>query len=284
MNAQLAPSDHLSQWAPGIYPGVPAEVYHRRELGVVNKGALDRLAKTAAHYRAWVDGADEPETPALVFGRALHALVLEPDTFAREWAPAPSFGDLRTKAGKAARDEWQAANAGVIVLPLDDWTKLHAMREAVMAHSVAGKLFDGGTSEATAVWIDRRTGLVCKARFDTWRDDLVLIGDLKSTEDASPTAFARSIARYRYHVQDAHYCAGAAALGFPGVRFIFVAVEKAAPYAVGVHMLDVESSSRGDELRARGMDSLNECLRTDTWPGYPAEVNTIALPNWAFSD
>ena len=284
MNAQLATADRLSQWPPGIYPGVPAEAYHRRELGVVNKGALDRLARTPAHYRAWVNGADEPDTPALVFGRALHALVLEPDMFAREWAQQPQFGDLRTKAGKAARDAWQTAHAGVGVLSLDDWTKLHAMREAVMAHPVAGKLFTGGTPEATAVWIDRRTGLVCKARFDQWRDDLVLIGDLKSTEDAGPAAFARSIARYRYHVQDAHYCAGAAALGFPGVRFVFVAVEKTAPYAVAVHMLDVESSSRGEELLAREMDTLTDCLRTDTLPGYPAQVNTIALPNWAFSD
>jgi exodeoxyribonuclease VIII len=281
MQAHVLPG--IASCPPGIHANIPAEIYHRRELGVVNKGALDQLARTPAHYRAWIDGAEQEETPALVFGRALHALVLEPSLFAHEWALRPDFGDLRTKVGKESRDAWQAEHEGVTVLPADDWTRLHAMRDAVMAHPVAGKLFDGGMSEATAVWIDRRTGLLCKARFDQWRDDLLLIGDLKSTEDASPGAFSRSIARYRYHVQDAHYSAGAAALGFPA-RFVFVAVEKTAPFAVGVHMLDVESASRGEELRAREMDLLNECLRTDTWPGYPDQVNTIALPNWAFSD
>jgi len=283
MNAALQQPQRISDYAPGIYPDIPAEVYHRKELGVVNKGALDRLALTPAHYKAWTDGADQPETPALVFGSALHALVLEPGLFAKEWALRPDFGDLRTKKAREARDVWTSEHPGVRTIAAEDWTKLHAMRDAVMRHPVAGKFMEGGQSEQTLIWTDPRTGLLCKARVDKSRPDLGIFGDLKSTDDASPQGFSRSIARYRYHVQDAHYTAGGDVLGI-GDRFVFVAVEKAEPYCVGVYMLDNESALRGDELRAREMDTLNDCLRTDTWPGYADEVTTLALPNWAFSD
>jgi len=276
----------ISQYAPGIYPDVPAEVYHQRELGVVNTGALKILAsQTPAHYKAWVDDqTEQPETPALVFGSALHALVLEPGLFAKEWALCPDFGDLRTKKAREARDAWAADNPGVRAVSADDWRRLHAMRESIMRHPVAGKVFTGGRAEVTAVWTDPRTGLVCKARYDYEREDINLLADLKSTDDASPRAFARSIAKFQYHIQDAHYSDGPRVLRGEETRFLFVAVEKQPPYCVGTYMLDTESAMRGEEMRARGMEALDECLRTDAWPSYPNEVNTIALPNWAFSD
>ena len=55
MNAQLVGQPvptSISQFAPGIYPDIPAEVYHRPELGMVSAGVLRLLAeKTPAHYR-----------------------------------------------------------------------------------------------------------------------------------------------------------------------------------------------------------------------------------------
>src|SRR3546814_20608702 len=52
---------------------VPAEEYHRKMLGTVSAGVLRRLnEQTPAHYRAWVDEAEDDDTPAKVFGRAYH--------------------------------------------------------------------------------------------------------------------------------------------------------------------------------------------------------------------
>lgn len=268
----------------GIHEGIPAEVYHRKELGVVNCGALKELAKTPKHYRAWLSATEQHETPALLFGRALHALVLEPDLFAREWAQQPEFGDLRTKAGKERRDDWLSMHRGVTAVSADDWQRLQAMRDAVMAHPIAGKFFTGGRAETTTVWTDPRTGLLCKARQDYRRDDLRMLGDLKSTEDASPKGFAKSIVNFRYHVQHAHYTDGDRVLIGEAPRFLFCAVEKTPPYAVGVYMLDADAEGRGHELRDREMDTLNSCLETDEWPSYPEVVNTLSLPGWAFTD
>lgn len=289
MSAQLAPAPlaGLSTFAPGIYPDVPHEVYHRRELGVVNNGALKILSgKTPAHYRAWVDEVvEEKETPTLIFGRAFHSLVLEPSKFHREFALQPAFGDLRTKAARESRDAWLTDHPGVTTLTDDDWKRLQGMAKAVRDHSIAGKFFADGMPEATAVYDDPRTGLRCKIRMDYWREDLWMIGDLKSTEDASPRAFARSVVNYGYHLQHAHYTSGPQALfGREAPRFLFCAVEKEPPYSVGVYMLDADAEARGHELRDRAMDTLDACLRTDEWPGLPPVVNTLSLPGWAFTD
>lgn len=265
--------------AQGLHTDVLAAEYHERILGVVNKGALDAIARTPAHYRAWLVEEAQGETPALRFGRALHCAALEPDVFAQQWALRPDFGDLRTKAGKESRDEWIAEHVGVETLDADEWQRIEAMQSALRAHPIAGRVLQRGASEVTAIWQNGDTGLLCKARFDYWRQDLGLIIDLKTTEDASPAAFARSVANYRYAVQQAHYCAGASV-----DKFLFVAVEKSPPHAVAVYQLDRDSARRGEELRARDMDTLSRCIERDDWPSYPADVTTLSLPAWAFKD
>lgn len=288
MNAQLAPDygsiTSITALPNGIHEGVPAELYHRKELGVVNCGALKELAKTPKHYRAWLSATEQHETPALMFGRALHALVLEPELFAREWAQQPEFGDLRTKAGKERRDDWLSCHRGVTPVSSEDWQKLQAMRDAVMAHPIAGKLFTGGAAEATAIWTDGEHGLCCKARMDYYIASRGLVIDLKSTEDASESGFARSVAQYRYHVQHAHYASAFQSLGHELRAFLFVAVEKQQPYAVNVHCLDADAEARGMELRDRDMATLDRCLKTDTWPGYEPTIHRLALPRWALND
>jgi exodeoxyribonuclease VIII len=286
MNAQLAasPMPPLSQWPAGLHDDVPPQIYHRRELGVVNNGAIKELLRTPAHYRAWVVGAEQPDTPALAFGRALHCLVLEPQHFAREYAEHPEFGDLRTKAAKEARDAWMAAHPDVELVASDDWQRMHAMRDAVMAHPIAGKLFTGGVAESTAIWTDAQHGLVCKARMDYYVASRGLVIDLKSTDDASEHGFAASIVRYHYHVQHAHYASAFQSLGHELRAFLFVAVEKSEPYAVAVHCIDADAEGRGMELRDRAMSRLNDCLQTDTWPSYEPTIHRLALPRWALND
>lgn len=293
----------IADFEPGIHPDVPAVVYHQRVLGVVNSGALKLLAaKTPAHYRAWVDepvDESESDTAAKAFGKALHCAVLEPEVFERTYIiarehPYARVSDRLRNAKKPSQgtldaiaywDAWEAEMAGRIEVSHKDAIRLRGMAEAVRAHPIAGLFFQGGVSESTVIWTDPRTGLLCKARDDYWREDLWMIGDLKSTEDASPRAFARSVVNYGYHLQHAHYTSGRQVLfGREAPRFLFVGVEKEPPYSVGVYMLDADAEARGHELRDRAMDTLDRCLRSDEWPGLPPVVNTLSLPAWAFND
>src|SRR3546814_14474490 len=92
---------------------VPAEEYHRKVLGTVSAGVLRRLnEQTPAHYRAWVDEAEDDDTPAKVFGRAYQDRVLLPDLFARRYVVqpvgAPKIGRPSCRKGgvSAVKPRW----------------------------------------------------------------------------------------------------------------------------------------------------------------------------------
>jgi len=102
------------------------------------------------------------------------------------------------------------------------------------------------------------------------------IADIKTTEDASPEAFSKTIAQYGYAQQAAHY------LDLLGAtHFVFIAVEKTAPYAVGVYCLDPASVAMGRERNLRNLDLLESCQSSGHWPAYSSEIETISLPAWA---
>lgn len=268
----------------GLFAGVPAAEYHRRTLGEVSKSGLDRLARSPAHYRAWVLGAEQSDTPAMAFGRAYHAAILEPDVYRTRLLVRPSFGDPRTKAAREARDAWLAAHPDAETIDAEDSDRIEAMREALMRHEIAANLVIGGTPELTVRWRDGATGLPCKARADFYMPELAVAFDLKTTSDASDSAFAKSCAAYRYHVQAAFYQSGFAAVGAPIEHFFFVAQETKAPYGVNVYYLDDAAIERAEQLIARDLRVLRQCVDTDTWPAYSNHIKALALPAWAFYD
>lgn len=178
--------------------------------------------------------------------------------------------------------QWDKENEGRSILNPDQWKQIHAMRDAVMAHPAASALLTRipGRAEQSIYWIDALTGTLCRCRPDWWRDDHLPI-DLKTTEDASPEGFARSIAKFRYDVQAAYYLDGIhAATGKRPQNFVFIAVEKKPPYAVGVYVLDAETLEIGRGLYREDLAVYTECAKTDVWPGYGDKIQTINLPGW----
>lgn len=200
---------------------------------------------------------------------------------------------------------WMEVNGHRTVLSAADWDALHRMRDAVMEHPAASKLLSApGKAERSYYWIDQETGELLRCRPDYDRDDGIIV-DLKSTHDASPEEFARSVANWRYHVQHPFYMDGRdEAIRQAGLNrakskaFVFIAVEKTPPYAVGVYMLDDKTGYRDDagnyvptpgamssvdvgraEYRA-DLRTLAECRRTNVWRGYGDTIQSISLPAW----
>lgn len=250
---------------------------------IARKSGLDRIAKSPAHYLHYCR-EESPDTPTLRFGRAFHCYVLEPVAFGERYAVAPDFGDGRTKKAKEAKAAFLAENAGRELVPIDEFDAIRRMADSVMAHPTARNLVIGGQAEREIAWTDPRTGLKCGGRADFHIPELRIAVDLKTTDNADPAAFARSVATYRYHVQDAHYRAGFAAIGEPIEHFLFLAVEKTAPFAVSVCYVDQAALFRGEEVRDRDMDRLRACIETGEWPAYGNDLIPIAMPAWAFFD
>lgn len=263
-----------------IQLGVPAYEYHEKKLGVVSKSALDEIARSPMHYRAWVDGVEKEPTPALVFGQAFHCALLEPAVFSATYAIEPDFGDCRFKAAKTARDEWRESHQTHVRLNEEDGARIKGMIASINAHPAASRLLAEGESEVTLRWTDEQTGLACKARADYWVKSKRMVVDAKSTGDASPDGFVRSAASFGYHRQSAFYAEAFAACEHPIQHFALLAVEKEAPHACAVYVFDGGAVAVGHASIRSDIHTLQSCLESGVWPGYSSGVETLSLPPW----
>lgn len=252
---------------------------------VVSKSHLDLVARSPLHYWArYVDpNRVEPEpTPAMTIGSALHTHVLELDTWDQRYVVMPEGIDRRTKAGKAEWEAFSTAATGRTVLSKADAELVMRMGQAVYSHPAAAMLLNlPGKAETTWMWTDRQTGVRCKCRPDWLTDDGSLVIDLKTTEDASPRGFQKSVSQWRYHVQAAWYLDGLEqARGERPEQFIFIVVEKKPPHAVAVYAADAEMVALGQQTAARDLEVLATCKAANAWPGYSDQIETITVPGW----
>jgi exodeoxyribonuclease VIII len=257
--------------------------YHRHSA--VSKSHLDLVARSPLHYWArYVDPKRvEPEpTAAMLLGTAVHTHILEPGEWTARYIAGPEALDRRTKAGKEAWAAFEADAAGRTVISRNDADLVLAMGRAVRNHPAAAMLLQlPGAAETTWMWHDAATGLQCKCRPDWLTTDGSLIVDLKTTEDASPAGFRKSIANFRYHVQAAWYLDGIErANGRRPEQFLFVCVEKKAPHAVAVYAADAEMIDAGAKQAHLDLDTLAVCKAADAWPGYSDQIEPISLPAW----
>lgn len=274
----------------------PPESYYVRRLDEASATGLKHMLRSPAHFRYFVEEPDaDRQSPALTFGKAFHAAVLEPDVFAATYSILPAGAPQRpTRAMLDAKKRspeseqrcqwwaaWDADNAGRIVLSHEDYDRAQRMADSVRAHPVAAGLLVGGEREITFRWQDEDTGIACKARADLYLRGEYLM-DLKSCRDASAEGFARAVVSYGYDVQQGHYLDGIRANGDAIRWFVFLACESEAPYVCQPHILDARAEERGWNLRQRAIKRQAECLAAGKWPGYSEELIETSLPAWAF--
>ena len=264
-------------FSPGIYDCYSNSEYHAHEA--VSKSGLDLIHQTPMHYRESLLRGTE-ETPAMKFGSAFHAAILEPQVFSDTYDEVP--GDRRLKAVREAIKDKEAA--GKIILSTDDYERIAQMRYALLDTKIGAVLRKAPMKEHSV--FAEVDGVKVKCRPDACVPDKRIIFDLKTTADASPEAFAKSVARYRYHVQDAFYrlvVAQAAGINADDLAFVFVAVETAPPYGIAFYTLD-------DAAKLQGWVEAREDLRTyraaaekNEWRGYSPKIETLSLPRWAMA-
>jgi hypothetical protein len=263
---------------PGIHDGVAAAVYHAAPG--VSKSQLDRMTQSPAHFRASIDGEREPATPAMEIGTLTHLAVFQPELFGdgiSHWV-RPEGMSFVTKEGKA----WKAAHSDKIIL--DGEGNIRGMKAAIQNHPMAATILKSGLAEQSLFAIDPETGVLKKGRLDWLTEDSdgrPVIVDLKTTDDA--TEWTRKAAGFRYHVQNAYYVDLLENLGIHDAFFLFIVVEKSAPYGVRVVQFSPDSVETGRALYKRELSRYAECTATGTWPCYSTEIETVYLPKWAMA-
>jgi hypothetical protein len=270
LHARIVPASRLSD-----------DAYHA-DRSHVSSSTLKAILKSPLHYR-WALANPRTPTKAMRLGTLIHAAVLEPERFAREFAVAPPL-DLRTKAGKAALEALEAENPGKTVIFADDFASIERVRSGLAAHETARALLElRSEREESVFWTDPETGAPCKSRKDLRVDlDDGLIVDLKKTSSAERAAFARQVANLHYDLSAVMYTLGDAMAYGVAPQFVWVCVEEDTG-AVGVYRPDEDFRARGRKNLRHALRLLAECRERDTWPGYQdgLSIETVSPPRWA---
>lgn len=290
----VLPPDQV--FTPGIRTDLANEDYHRIEA--LSSTGIKRILQSPMHYRWDFLNPDESTTAAKTMGSALHMGILEPNRFdsgAILTIPedAPNRPTSRTmKAAKpspaslAAMDYWadfDRRGQGKIVLTEAQAAVVQGMVNSARRHPLYAELFSGGQSEVSYQWTDARLEIPCRCRFDYLRADHLAV-DLKSTRDASPEGFARAVASYSYHIQEAHYRNGFEHLHTHSVSgFVFFAIENEAPFGCAIYVLQPNAINFALDRVEAAMLLYAQARKSGYWRGYSEQVQPIVLPRWAVS-
>jgi hypothetical protein len=261
---------------PGIYPDITDTEYHAAKDILSSSGARRLITSTPRKFYEEMTTV-RPYNPAFEIGHAAHTLVLNVgDPF--EVVNADSW---RTKDAKEVRDA--ALQAGNTPLLAKEYAQVRAMHDAIKAHPVAGELFTRNDTvmEQSLYWTDEQTGVACRARPDLAVNDWSLVVDYKTTVSADPREFAKSIAKYGYHQQQAWYCEAVEILTGIRPEFVFVCQEKTPPYEVSLIQLDADAVRIGGRLNEDARSIYAACMDSGVWPSYPPSVQVVGLPAWA---
>ncbi len=266
-----------------------ADEYHADPCPVPSLSAsIASVLDSESPLHAWsrhprLGGVQRPPTKAFDRGTLSHALLLG----AGKDVEVIEADDFRTNAAKAARDE--AREAGKVPVLIADYAEAkHTAAKLRERFTALGIVLDG-ESELTALWAERaRNGrdVQCRGMMDHLLLSSLRILDLKSIRSAKPDMCRKHVEQYGYAIQRAAYVSAVEKIvpELAGrVDFVFVFYELEPPYAVTPMRLSGAFREIGARAWKRSVDRWEECLRTNTWPGYADEIISVEPSGWALT-
>lgn len=259
-----------------------SEAYHADKTAVSSSVLKTILKSPASFYSQFLEGKEETND-AFRLGSAVHMALLEPKKFFHYYLKQPDFGDQRSSKNREKKEEWMKAQAPkAIILNEAEYIRIEGMINSVMKHPDASNLLKGGQPEISGYYCDPETNIKCRIKPDFINFDLMMMIDVKTTQDCTRDAFIRSILKYQYDFQLAMYGEGTRLITGQSVNhFIFLAIEKDPPYEVGVYLCEESILNKGRNDYRRALDLLSDCLEKNHWPGYQASFESLGLPGWA---
>lgn len=261
------------------------KIYHSSHA--LSSTGLKQLvdSKTPAHFKQYL--VEEKKTSAeMLLGTLIHSLLLEPEVFPTEFV----VGDFARRAGKVY-EQFVVDNKDKTIITKEEFETASKAVASIHEHAKDNEtLFEmlKGHKEISFFWTHPVHGFQCRVRTDILNNAIV---DLKTTKDASQEGFGKSIANFKYHVSAAYYLNGVQETlqAFPTEGFVIpkefkiIAVETSEPFLVSLHKIPDRAIELGWRLMEEGLDTLAECLATDSWPGYSKEIVETDLPAWEYT-
>lgn len=206
--------------------------------GYLGKAALSSssakdLVDSPKTYHNYREYGSETNTPALLKGRMLHHMVLEPERYNDIYEVV----NVQSRASKTFKEQSKESDKECVTLKEQNDTERLAdaltKNKQVMAH------LRGAKTEIPKIGMLEGVPFRCKA-------DILVPGygifDLKTTSDLR--AFRYSAKKYKYNMQSYIYCT---LFGLPYDTFKFIVIDKAS-CDIGIYDLDESFFQSGKEM------------------------------------
>ena len=246
----------------------PMSTYNARRSDRMTSHSLGDFAHSPALYRMKKDTPEPPErNQAFAFGTAAHVGILE--GMGKMWESFAVGGPINEKTGKSYGTgtkkfaEWLEASGNDEAISTFEADMIAEMQAAVMAHEKAGPLLEGDTVVEGTLLADI-CDVPCQSRVDVFNNDTGTIIDLKTCADLDD--FERDARKYHYIRQMAFYQMMADANGLEGLSCTLIAVEKKAPYRVGVWLIASRSIETEIENIHSALCNYEYAKSIDQWP------------------
>lgn len=192
-------------------------------------------------------------------------------------------GAASTKAAKEFIE--QARADGLTPLKADEVAQVEQMAEKTKRKLAQYRVeIDPARTEIAA--LAEIDGVMCRAMIDYAPENSPYLYDFKTTTDASPDGCIKAVTNYGLDVQAAFYLRVWEAATGEKRKFRFIFSEKEGPKETSVVQLYAAKADEADWMEdAYGkadhtIRTWGQCLASDHWPGYPAQVAVIGAPGW----
>lgn len=291
-------------------PGISMEDIVKRPLSYSSLKEFMRSPKHFLHYRN--APKDKEVTYALIFGGLVDCLVLTPDEYDQRYiilnAPEKCFPEkvLLKDVGKEKFEAYKVELANAeeaykakcaeydkivsdntkVIITQKMYDEACTLRDVIFKHPVAMKVIERVTKvQCEYTWKDKATGLSILGKFDGEGDDMIF--ELKTAINADPEEFMKAAFNFKYHIQCATYLEAMAKKGkYP--QFVYIVIEKTAPYGISVLQPTKEYVELGKQELRKLLDTFAFCLKENKWEeGYEFKSSRIDktfaldLPPWA---
>lgn len=283
---ELLSAPHKSQIIEHLpyddYARIPALRSHQLGAGV-SYDAEHQPIISPFHIKAAYEGRMAKEdTESMLFGRALHCLLLEPKEFEARYCAYDGRRDERTKAYQ----EFLAESVGKEVLKVRgalSWEWCMEAATELLANDVVKPFVAVGAREVSVV--AEVGGLPCKARIDWLSISAHAIVDVKTTRAIAPLAFYYEFKRYGYGQQMAMYQEVYRVASGKHLPVFLIVIENKPPFSSVVYSVPQELLDRELRTVKKCVGAVQKGLETGQWLAWGGnEVRALEIPDWCMQD
>ena len=191
-----------------------------------------------------------------------------------------------TKQSNTCR-EWIVSQGDKTIISADKLLEVRRAIEKINEDETISSFIKQSDAQVfiSATWKDEGTGLEIpiKALIDLLpREDSEYsscVADLKSTRDASPINFNRSVFSFGYHIQAAFYLDMINAVNNSRDTFCFIVQENKKPFQTGKRILHTDFLEMGRNEYRAALANYCKCLKSGFFPSY--DDTDEAVQGWS---